>query len=64
MGAKPGEARIEVAPRMMIRKKKVITTSVTKPETMSNLPGKASPKPLAARPSTARSKPGWPEATA
>ncbi len=43
MGAKPAGARLSVAPRMIIRKKKVSTTSATSADTIEKPPGECSP---------------------
>src|SRR5580704_14761644 len=58
--ANPAAAPLEVQPMMIIRKKKVIRTSITKHERRLYLPGLRSPKPFEANP--AGTQPGLPEA--
>ena len=59
IGAKPAGARRSVAPKIMIKKKAVRTTSIMKAEPKPNLFGDKSPKPLVANPPTPL-KPAWP----
>ena len=56
IGAKPAGALDDVLPRMMIRKKKVATTSITRHAISPYLPGLSASYPFEAKPPTA--KPG------
>ena len=57
--AKPGDARLCVAPRITIRNMKVMTTSVIAAEPKLYWPGECSPNPFDAKPPF-RSKPALP----